>query len=48
MAGQISAIKKRLQTVNSTRKLTNATELVATVKLQKYPSVILKFSALIF
>ncbi len=36
MAGQISAIKKRLQTVNSTRKLTNATELVATVKLQKY------------
>ena len=36
MAGQISAIKKRLQTVNSTKKLTNATELVATVKLQKY------------
>ena len=36
MPGQISAIKKRLQTVNSTRKLTNATELVATVKLQKY------------
>ena len=36
MAGQISAIKKRLQTVNSTRKLTKATELVATVKLQKY------------
>ena len=36
MAGQISAIKKRLQTVNSTRKLTNATEIVATVKLQKY------------
>ncbi|MBQ5555098.1 MAG: F0F1 ATP synthase subunit gamma, partial [Erysipelotrichaceae bacterium] len=34
MAGQISAIKKRLQTVNSTKKLTNATELVATVKLQ--------------
>ena len=38
MAGQISAIKKRLQTVNSTKKLTNATELVATVKLQKYNS----------
>ena len=36
MAGQISAIKKRLQTVRSTQKLTNATELVATVKLQKY------------
>ena len=36
MAGQISAIKKRLQTVNSTKKLTKATELVATVKLQKY------------
>ena len=36
MPGQISAIKKRLQTVDSTRKLTNATELVATVKLQKY------------
>ena len=36
MAGQISAIKKRLQSVNSTKKLTNATELVATVKLQKY------------
>jgi F-type H+-transporting ATPase subunit gamma len=36
MPGQISAIKKRLQTVNSTKKLTNATELVATVKLQKY------------
>ena len=36
MAGQISAIKKRVQTVNSTKKLTNATELVATVKLQKY------------
>ena len=36
MAGQISAIRKRLQTVNSTKKLTNATELVATVKLQKY------------
>ena len=36
MAGQISTIKKRLQTVNSTKKLTNATELVATVKLQKY------------
>jgi len=36
MAGQISAIKKRLKSVNSTKKLTNATELVATVKLQKY------------
>jgi len=36
MPGQISAIKKRLQTVNSTKKLTKATELVATVKLQKY------------
>lgn len=36
MAGQISTIKKRLQSVNSTKKLTNATELVATVKLQKY------------
>ena len=36
MAGQISAIRKRLQTVNSTKKLTKATELVATVKLQKY------------
>ncbi|MBQ6333769.1 MAG: ATP synthase F1 subunit gamma [Erysipelotrichaceae bacterium] len=36
MPGQISAIKKRLQSVNSTQKLTNATELVATVKLQKY------------
>jgi len=36
MSGQISAIKKRLQTVNSTKKLTKATELVATVKLQKY------------
>ena len=36
MAGQISAIKKRLQSVNSTKKLTKATELVATVKLQKY------------
>ena len=36
MAGQISAIKKRLQTVNSTKKMTNATGLVATVKLQKY------------
>ena len=31
MAGQISTIKKRLQSVNSTKKLTNATELVATV-----------------
>ena len=36
MAGQISTIKKRLQNVVSTKKLTNATELVATVKLQKY------------
>lgn len=36
MAGAISAIRKRLQTVNSTKKLINATELVATVKLQKY------------
>ncbi|MBR5754234.1 MAG: ATP synthase F1 subunit gamma [Erysipelotrichaceae bacterium] len=36
MAGQITAIRKRLQSVNSTRKLTKATELVATVKLQKY------------
>ena len=36
MPGQISAIKKRLQSVNSTKKLTKATELVATVKLQKY------------
>ena len=36
MPGQISAIKNRLQTVNSTKKLTKATELVATVKLQKY------------
>ncbi len=36
MPGQISAIKKRLQTVNSTKKLTKATELVATIKLQKY------------
>lgn len=36
MAGQITAIKKRLKTVNSTKKLTKATELVATVKLQKY------------
>ena len=36
MAGAISAIKKRLKSVNSTKKLTNATELVATVKLQKY------------
>lgn len=38
MPGQISAIKKRLQTVNSTKKLTKATEMVATVKLQKYSS----------
>ena len=36
MPGQITSIKKRLQTVNSTKKLTKATELVATVKLQKY------------
>ena len=36
MAGTLSAIRKRLQTVNSTKKLINATELVATVKLQKY------------
>ena len=36
MAGQISTIRKRIRTVNSTRKLTNATELVATVKLRKY------------
>ena len=36
MPGAISAIRKRLQTVNSTKKLINATELVATVKLQKY------------
>lgn len=36
MAGAISAIKKRLKTVDSTKKLTKATELVATVKLQKY------------
>ena len=36
MAGQISTIKKRLQNVVSTKKLTNVTELVATVKLQKY------------
>lgn len=36
MAGQISAIRKRLHTVNATRKLTRATEMVATVKLQKY------------
>lgn len=36
MPGAISSIRKRLQSVNSTKKLTNATELVATVKLQKY------------
>lgn len=36
MAGQITRIRKRLQSVNSTKKLTKATELVATVKLQKY------------
>ncbi len=36
MAGTLSAIRKRLHTVNSTKKLINATELVATVKLQKY------------
>ena len=36
MPGQITSIKKRLQSVNSTKKLTKATELVATVKLQKY------------
>jgi len=36
MAGQISTIKKRLQNVVSTKKLTDATELVATVQLQKY------------
>ena len=36
MASTISEIKKRLRTVNSTKKLTKATELVATVKLQKY------------
>lgn len=36
MAGQITKIRKRLQSVNSTKKLTKATELVATVKLQKY------------
>ncbi|MBR4461659.1 MAG: ATP synthase F1 subunit gamma [Erysipelotrichaceae bacterium] len=36
MAGQITKIRKRLKTVDSTKKLTNATELVATVKLQKY------------
>ena len=36
MPGQITKIKKRLQSVNSTKKLTKATELVATVKLQKY------------
>ena len=36
MAGQITKIRKRLKTVDATKKLTNATELVATVKLQKY------------
>ena len=36
MPGQITKIKKRLHSVNSTKKLTKATELVATVKLQKY------------
>ena len=45
MAGAISAIRKRLQTVNSTKKLINATELVATVKLQKYNRLTVQNSA---
>ena len=45
MAGAISAIRKRLQTVNSTKKLINATELVATVKLQKYNRLTMQNSA---
>ncbi len=35
MAGQISNIKRQLRSVVSTKKLTNAMELVATAKLQK-------------
>ncbi|MDO4378482.1 MAG: ATP synthase F1 subunit gamma [Erysipelotrichia bacterium] len=35
MAGQISSIKRQLRSVISTKKLTNAMELVATAKLQK-------------
>ena len=36
---QLSEIRKRLQSVNSTYKLTKATELVATAKLQKYKTL---------
>ena len=36
MPQQINEIKKRLQSVQSTQKLTNATGLVASVKMQKY------------
>ncbi len=35
MAGQISSIKRQLRSVTSTKKLTNAMQLVATAKLQK-------------
>lgn len=35
MAGQVSSIKRQLRSVVSTKKLTNAMELVATAKLQK-------------
>ena len=35
MAGQVSNIKRQLRSVTSTKKLTNAMQLVATAKLQK-------------
>lgn len=35
MAGQVSSIKRQLRSVTSTKKLTNAMQLVATAKLQK-------------
>lgn len=44
MAQQLNDIKKRLKSVQSTEKLTSATGLVASVKMQKYKGKIVGFS----
>lgn len=44
MAQQLNDIKKRLKSVQSTEKLTSATGLVASVKMQKYKGKITGFS----
>ena len=42
MAGNLNKTKHRIASINSTKKITKAMELVSTVKLKKFKNVMLK------